>query len=124
MPKWTHITMFDRPYPAEKQAEGIAISQAIVGGHWNGSSSQQRRPTMSDLIERKAAISKIEPDEYYHSNEVKTMLQDIPAIDAVPVVWCKYCKWFAPNNGGEWYGCWLAEAIRVNKMYAPTRDDF
>lgn len=28
-----HITMFDRPYPAEKQAEGLAISQAIVGGH-------------------------------------------------------------------------------------------
>ena len=33
MAKWKHITMFDRPYPAEKQAEGIAISQAIVGGH-------------------------------------------------------------------------------------------
>lgn len=28
-----HITMFDRPYPADKQAEGLAISQAIVGGH-------------------------------------------------------------------------------------------
>ena len=33
MPKWKHITMFDRPHPAEKQAEGIAISQAIAGGH-------------------------------------------------------------------------------------------
>ena len=33
MANWKHITMFDRPYPAEKQAEGIAISQAIVGGH-------------------------------------------------------------------------------------------
>ena len=33
MPKLKHITMFDRQYPAEKQAEGIAISQAIVGGH-------------------------------------------------------------------------------------------
>lgn len=28
-----HITIFDRPYPADKQAEGLAISQAIVGGH-------------------------------------------------------------------------------------------
>ena len=28
-----HITMFDRPYPAEKQAEGLAIHQAIVEGH-------------------------------------------------------------------------------------------
>lgn len=29
----THVTMFDRPYPPEKQAEGLAISQTIVGGH-------------------------------------------------------------------------------------------
>lgn len=29
----THITMFDRQYPPDKQAEGLAISQAIVGGH-------------------------------------------------------------------------------------------
>ena len=31
----THITMFDRQYPPDKQAEGLAISQAIVGGHCN-----------------------------------------------------------------------------------------
>ena len=30
---YTHVTMLDRPYPPEKQAEGLAISQAIVGGH-------------------------------------------------------------------------------------------
>ena len=30
---YTHVTMFDRPYPPEKQAEGLAISQAIVYGH-------------------------------------------------------------------------------------------
>lgn len=33
MEDYTHITMFDRPYPPEKQAEGLAVSQAIVGGH-------------------------------------------------------------------------------------------
>ena len=33
------------------------------------------------LIEREAAIAKIEPDEYYHSNEVKAMLEDLPTID-------------------------------------------
>ena len=33
MAKWKHKTRFDRADPAEKQAEGIAISQAIVGGH-------------------------------------------------------------------------------------------
>ena len=26
------ITLFDRPYPQDKQMEGIAISQAIVSG--------------------------------------------------------------------------------------------
>lgn len=33
MDKWTHTTLFDRPYPPEKRAEGLAISEAIVGGH-------------------------------------------------------------------------------------------
>ena len=33
MSDWKHITVFDRPYPADKQAEELAISQAIVGGH-------------------------------------------------------------------------------------------
>ena len=28
-----HITMFDRPYPKDTQAEGLAIHQAIVEGH-------------------------------------------------------------------------------------------
>ena len=27
-----HVTMFDRQYPPEKQAEGLAISQAVVQG--------------------------------------------------------------------------------------------
>ena len=33
MPKRKHVTLFDRQYPAEKQAEGIAISQAELEGH-------------------------------------------------------------------------------------------
>ena len=27
-----YITIFDRPYPKDKQMEGIAISQAVVSG--------------------------------------------------------------------------------------------
>ena len=30
-----HITMFDREYPKDKQAEGIAISEAVAFGHCN-----------------------------------------------------------------------------------------
>lgn len=29
---WTHITMFDKPYPAEKQAEGLAVCWAVASG--------------------------------------------------------------------------------------------
>lgn len=28
----THINIFDRPYPYEKQMEGLAIGQAVVSG--------------------------------------------------------------------------------------------
>lgn len=30
-----HITMFDQEYPADVQAEGIAISEAVAYGHCN-----------------------------------------------------------------------------------------
>ena len=33
MSEWKHITLFDRPYPQDKQAEGIAIHLAVVEGH-------------------------------------------------------------------------------------------
>ena len=48
----------------------------------------------------------------------------IPTVDAEVVVRCKDCKWFANNNGGEWFGCWLFNAIRAVPEDAPTPDDF
>lgn len=54
----------------------------------------------------------------------------LPIVDATPtvdveiVVRCKDCKWFANNNGGEWFGCWLFNAIRAVPEDAPTPDDF
>ena len=44
------------------------------------------------LIEREAAIAKVAPDEYYHSNEVRAMLEDLPTIDATPVVHGRWVK--------------------------------
>ncbi len=35
MNDYTYITIFDREYPMDKQAEGIAISQAICSGACN-----------------------------------------------------------------------------------------
>ena len=30
-----NVTMFDRPYPTEKQAEGIAVFSAVMSGECN-----------------------------------------------------------------------------------------
>ena len=46
---------------------------------------------MAEYIEREAAFSKIGPDEYYHTNEIKDILRDIPAADVVEVVRCGQC---------------------------------
>lgn len=51
-------------------------------------------------------------------------VEEIPNVDAEIVVRCKDCKWFANNNDGEWFGCWLFNAIRAVPEDAPTPDDF
>lgn len=59
---------------------------------------------MADLIEREALLSKIEPDEYYHSNEVRDMLRDCPTITPESLV--KHGRWIGgyQNNGNLfWY---------------------
>ena len=51
-------------------------------------------------------------------------LQDTPTVDAVPVVRCKECKWFADNNDGDWFGCWLFQAIQIIPEDTPKPDDY
>jgi len=64
---------------------------------------------MAEYIEREAALSKIGPDEYYHTNEIKDILRDIPAADVVEVVRCEQCrslyKSIDPFNGHVSYRC-------------------
>ena len=55
---------------------------------------------------------------------LKHLIADFPAVDAVPVVRCKDCKWFADNNGGEWYGCKMFHVVRITPDDAPKPDDF
>ena len=56
--------------------------------------------------------------------DIEEWLNNTPNIDAVPVVRCKDCKWFADNNGGEWYGCYMFHVVRIAPEDAPKPDDF
>lgn len=51
-------------------------------------------------------------------------IEDAPTIDAVPVVRCKKCRWFADNNDGEWYGCQMFGTVLNNPEDAPKPDGF
>lgn len=54
-----------------------------------------------------------------------TLVDRVPTVeDAVIVVRCKNCKWFADNNGGEWYGCKMFQVVRITPEDAPKPDDY
>lgn len=61
---------------------------------------------------------------YLQAAKVLREVSDAPAADVAPVVRCKDCKWFADNNDGLWYGCWLFYAIQIFPEDAPKPDDF
>jgi hypothetical protein len=52
------------------------------------------------------------------------LLAKVPAADVAEVVRCKNCKWFADNNGGEWYGCQMFQVVQITPEDAPKPDDF
>lgn len=55
---------------------------------------------------------------------VNDVLNYAPTVDAVSVVRCKDCKWFADNNGGEWYGCKMFQVVWINPDDEPKPNDF
>lgn len=57
-------------------------------------------------------------------NGLIRLLEKAPTVDAVPVVRCKDCKWFADNNDGSWYGCWFFQTIQIIPEDAPKPEDF
>ena len=56
--------------------------------------------------------------------ETEIAIGKLPAADVVPVVRCKDCKWFADNNGGQWYGCQMFQVVWITPEDAPKPDDF
>ena len=56
--------------------------------------------------------------------KLQKLVADAPTVDAVPVVRCRDCKWYADNNHGEWFGCQMYNAIIAAPEDAPKPDDF
>ena len=90
---------------------------------------------MAEYIERGALMQfPIRRDHYdrengneHFINGIETVLEyaeNLPAADVAPVVRCKDCKWFADNNDGEWFGCWLFQTIQIIPEDAPKPEDF
>lgn len=90
---------------------------------------------MTEYIERGALMQfPIRRDHYDRKNGNKHFIngiesvleyaENLPAADVAPVVRCKDCKWFADNNDGEWFGCWLFQTIQIIPEDAPKPDDF
>ena len=52
------------------------------------------------------------------------LLEKASTVDAVEVVRCKDCKWFADNNDGDWFGCWLFQTIQIIPEDTPKPDDY
>lgn len=81
-----------------------------------------------EYISREAAVVDFEACNAGNPNwtpqRVKTLLLRQPAADVSEVVRCKNCKWFADNNGGEWYGCKMFHVVRITPEDAPKPGDF
>ena len=84
-------------------------------------------------VREKTASEKRLIDYYYLAEKIECPgvplvywddVESAPAVDAVEVVRCRDCKWFAENNCGEWYGCWLFNAILANERDRPMEYDF
>lgn len=63
--------------------------------------------------------------EFYQNDKVfASAIINAPPADVAPVVRCKDCKWFADNNDGSWFGCWLFQTIQIIPEDTPKPDDF
>lgn len=89
---------------------------------------------MSDYISREQTLALLKSLGSRDYRREKGTIQDAikmisssaytPAADVAEVVRCKNCKWFADNNGGEWYGCKMFHVVRITPEDAPKPDDF
>lgn len=80
---------------------------------------------MSEYIDRDAALVALQDSDLFNTTERQLRaIRELPAADVAEVVRCKNCKWFADNNGGEWYGCQMFQVVQITPEDAPKPDDF
>ena len=83
---------------------------------------------MNDYISRVMAIARLTNVEVTNKlatmTDAKRVIAEMPAADVAPVVRCKDCKWFADNNDGDWFGCWLFQTIQIIPEDTPKPDDY
>lgn len=65
-----------------------------------------------------------EDELLHHSRPLALAYLALTEDVSAPVVRCKDCKWFADNNDGEWFGCWLFQTIQIIPEDSPKPDDF
>ena len=79
---------------------------------------------MAEYIDRKEYCEKHCRCSNEYCDKESCPIWKAPAADVAPVVRCKDCKWFADNNGGEWYGCQMFQVVLITPEDAPKPDDF
>ena len=82
---------------------------------------------MAEYIDRETAVKAVMAAKWvdgYDGAMAMEIVASPAAADVAPVVRCKDCKWFADNNGGEWYGCQMFQVVRITPEDAPKPDDF
>lgn len=82
---------------------------------------------MGGYIKRDTAIRAVMATKWVDGSDGAMAMEIVAspsAADVAPVVRCKDCKWFADNNGGEWYGCQMFQVVRITPEDAPKPDDF
>lgn len=83
------------------------------------------RPVDADAIYNEALENHQKGEiEDWEFDSIINYLDGAPTINTVEIVYCKDCKWFADNNGGEWYGCKMFHVVRITPADAPKPDDF
>ena len=84
---------------------------------------------MSDLISRSALLAKMKQTSRFF--DVKFDIEEAPAVDAVPVVRCKYCKHYRHYgrtslliDGENKKAGWCQRRIRYDEEHRMLPDDF